>query len=227
MRLLSYGILGLYIIYFLDGCKNGTYEGKITEWRIDNIESISGIETEVLGSPMIIESPLGKAVEFNGITDALIVSANPLTGWKRFTIEVLFRPDPDGEKEQRFIHIQENDDHRVLIETRVTDDGSWFFDTYIKSGQSDCTLYANDFLHAVGKWYHAALIYDGKKMYHFVNGEQELEGDVTFKSMQMGKTSIGCRLNKVYWYKGAIARINFSPHVLSRDKFSLLNLLPR
>ena len=148
---------------------------------------------------------------------------HPLSTWHRFTIEVLFRPDSTGEKEQRFIHIQEVDDHRILIEIRLTENGKWFLDTYIKSGQSDCTLYAKNHLHPLGYWYHAALIYDGLKMYHFVNGEKEFEGKVDFKPMQGGKTSIGCRLNKVYWYKGVIRKIKFSPSVLSPDKFTLLN----
>ena len=60
-------------------------------------------------------------------------------------------------------------------------------------------------------------------MYHFVNGKKELEGKVEFKPMQGGKTSIGCRLNKVYWYKGMISKIKFSPSILSTDTFTLLN----
>ena len=63
--------------------------------------------------------------------DALFLDANPLAGLKQFTVEVVFQPQADGPKEQRFLHFQEaGSENRLLFETRLTDDGRWFLDTY-------------------------------------------------------------------------------------------------
>ena len=107
-----------------------------TVWLIDNLESIDGHEIEVVGSPALIETPAGKAVEFDGEGDALFVDVHPLAGLEVFTVEAIFRPYADGLKEQRFFHMQEDgSDDRVLFETRLTDDNQWFLDTFIRSGE--------------------------------------------------------------------------------------------
>lgn len=196
-------------------------EGDSVLWKIEGRESVGGHEVEVLGSPQAVGSVLGGVVEFDGADDGLIVKANPLAGLSRFTVEVVFRPDPDGAREQRFLHFQEVDDHRVLIETRLTGDGQWFLDTFLKSGEAEETLFAKEHLHPVGGWFHAALTYDGRIMRHYVNGSPELEGEVAFKPMMGGQTSIGCRMNRVYWFRGAIASVRITPRVLEPQSFSI------
>ena len=79
-----------------------------TVWDVNNVESIGRHETTVLGSPKIIETEKGKAVEFDGVKDGFIVNALPLAGAEKFTLEVVFRPDPNGLGAQRFLHMQEN-----------------------------------------------------------------------------------------------------------------------
>jgi hypothetical protein len=113
----------------------------------------------------------------------------------------------------------EDQESRVLIEIRLTDDHQWFLDTYIKSGKSERTLFAQDFLHSLDGWYHAALIFDGQNMQHFVNGVKELQGTVDYTPMTGGQTSIGCRMNKVYWFRGAIRKVKITPGVLSPREF--------
>ena len=66
---------------------------------------IGGHKTEVLGHPAVIESPYGKAVEFHGDGDAVIVPEHPLAGAKAFTWEVIFRPDSGGAEAQRFFQL--------------------------------------------------------------------------------------------------------------------------
>ncbi len=78
------------------------------EWNIDNLSSIGGQRTTVVGAPRVIETTEGRAVEFDGSQDALFVEFHPLAGAERFTAEVIFRPDPGGSEEQRFLHLQEN-----------------------------------------------------------------------------------------------------------------------
>ena len=100
-------------------------------WKFDRIDQIGGHKTTVLGHPRVIDSPVGKAVEFNGVDDALLVDVHPLAGAETFTWEIVFRPDAGGAPEQRFFHLQEKDpktgedtDARMLSEIRVVD-GRW------------------------------------------------------------------------------------------------------
>lgn len=94
------------------------------------------------------------------------LNSNPLAGAQTFTVEAVFRPDAGGNHEQRWFHIQEETgDDRVLLETRLDDD-QWFTDTFIKSGENSRTLYAENFKHPIGEWYHVALVYDGSMMRH-------------------------------------------------------------
>ena len=52
-------------------------------WTFDRLENIGGHKTTVLGEPKIIDSPMGKAVEFDGVDDALFIDNHPLAGTDR------------------------------------------------------------------------------------------------------------------------------------------------
>jgi hypothetical protein len=190
-------------------------------WRLDNLENIEGIRPTILGAPIVVDTPDGRAIQFDGVDDALVFEKNPLAGFAAFTLEVVFCPDAGGLPEQRFVHLQEVDEHRVLVETRLTEDGQWFLDTFLKSGESENTLYAEDFPHPVGEWFHAALVYEDGVMQHYVNGSKELEGAVDFEAMGTGQTSVGSRLNRVYWYRGAVKAISATPETLAPAEFVL------
>jgi hypothetical protein len=190
-------------------------------WNVDRIDQLGEHKTTVLGTPRLVETKEGKAVQFDGTGDALFIDANPLAGLKPFTVEVIFQPQADGPKEQRFLHFQEaSSENRLLFETRLTDDGRWFLDTYIKSGASDATLFAKESLHAIGPWYHAAVVVDGKTMRHFVGGKEELKADLPFEPLGKGQTSLGVRINKVFWYKGAVRQIKITPRALTPIEFA-------
>jgi hypothetical protein len=189
-------------------------------WEVDNLQRIGGHAATVVGSPRVVDGPQGKAVEFDGVDDALFLPVHPLAGQARFTAEVIFRPAADGPKEQRFFHLQEEgSENRVLFETRLTDDGHWFLDTFIKSEAGDCTLFAKDHLHRIGPWFYAAIVVDGKSMRHYVNGKLELSQELKFTPHKAGATSLGVRINKVHWYKGAISRARFTPRPLEPAEF--------
>ena len=118
------------------------------------------------------------------------------------------------------VYSQEDDsEDRVMFETRLTDDDHWFLDTFVKSGENNYTLYAKDFKHPIGPWYHAAIVLDGKEMRHYVNGRFEMSCDVMFEAQTQGGTSLGVRINKVYWYKGAIRKARFTTAVLEPEAF--------
>ena len=195
-------------------------------WLIDNTNSIDSNATTKLGDPIVIETELGSAVEFDGVNDGLIVDSNPLADAEQFTVEVIFNPYQallSVNEEQRFIHIQESDDRRILIELRLTENSEWFLDTFIKDGNSNCVLYASEFPHAINKWYHAALVYKDGVMSHYVNGIFELSGNVQYSKMTSGQTSIGVRLNQVSWFKGAIRSLRITHEALDSEAF-MINL---
>jgi hypothetical protein len=189
-------------------------------WNIDNLEAIGGHAATKTGSPRAIETPQGQAIEFDGKDDGLFLETNPLAGLAQFTAEIIFRPAAGGPEAQRFFHMQEDgSDNRLLFETRLTGDGRWFLDTFLKSGESSATLFAKESLHAIGPWYHAAVTFDGQTMRHFVNGAEELKAEVNFRPLKEGRTSLGVRLNRVSWYQGAIRQVRISPRVLRVEEF--------
>ena len=190
-------------------------------WKIDNLSSIDGHRTTVLGAPKVIATEGGKAVEFDGKDDGLIVPVLALAGTTAFTLEIVFRPDAGGPREQRFFHLQEDGtENRVLVETRLTGDGRWYLDTFIRSGDVNQTLASPARLHPVGKWHHMALVFDGREMRHYVNGTKELWARLaSFTPLGKGKTSIGVRMNRVYWFKGAIRTARVTRRVLRPGEF--------
>lgn len=188
-------------------------------WPVDSTTSVGGHAPRVLGAPRVIESAQGKALSFDGIDDGLIVPANPLAGLGAFTIEVLFLPEAGGPAEQRFLHVEDEAGARALIETRLTPDGKWALDTFLMNGTNRLPLLDRTLLHPTGVWTWAALRYDGRLMSSHVNGRKELEGSITFPPMQKGgRTSLGVRLNEVYWFKGAIAEVRFHPRALATEE---------
>jgi hypothetical protein len=180
-------------------------------WTLDNTESIGGHRPQVLGAPKMASAATGgPALLFNGKSDGLILPVNPLRALSKFTIEILFRPDPDGARAQRFVHIQDDRDSRVMIETRLIGSQSWTLDTFLHSGDNSRPLLAPTKRHPTGRWAWVALVYDGKTMSDYVNGVKELEGPVDFAPMTDGRMSLGVRLNRVYWFKGSIKEVRFS-----------------
>lgn len=189
------------------------------EWDFTRLDIVGRHKTTLVGSPRLKEPLQEKAVEFDG-RSGIFLNVNPLAGVKQFTAEVVFQPYADGAKAQRFLHFQEEgSENRLLFEIRLTGDNRWFLDTFIKSGEGNYTLYAEKSSHAIGPWYHAAVVMDGKTMRHFVNGVEELSTPITFSPQKDGRSSIGVRINQASWYKGAVKRIRITPGVLPPEKF--------
>ena len=84
---------------------------------------------------------------------------------------------------------------------------------------SEKTLQSREILHPLGKWYHAALTYDGRRMRHYVNGAEEMSGEVEYTPAEGGRTSIGCRLNQVFWFQGAIQKVRITHAALRPNQF--------
>jgi hypothetical protein len=71
------------------------------------------------------------------------------------------------------------------------------------------TLIDSTKLHPADSWHRAALMYDGKKMYTYIDGKKELEREMDFPLMTKGNISLGVRLNKKNWFKGQIREVRF------------------
>jgi hypothetical protein len=196
-----------------------TSSGPVT-WQFDNLQSIGGYALTVEGDPRVIETPNGKAIEFDGVDDGIFLDVHPLAGMDRFTVEVIFNPYAAGAAEQRFFHMQENaSDQRVMFETRLVDGDRWFLDTFINSNEQKIPLYAQHYEHETGSWFHAAIVVDENSFTHYVNGHAELSEAIRYVPQGSGQTSLGVRINRVNWFKGAIRTVRFSPRVLAPDEF--------
>jgi hypothetical protein len=193
-------------------------------WRFDSISRIAGHNTTVLGHPQVISTPAGKAIQFNGVDDAVFLDVHPLAGAETWTWEVIFRPDADGSPEQRFFHLQENGtDNRLLFEIRLIPDkamvNQWCLDSFAKSGDASLALMDRAKLHPAGAWYHAAAVYDGHEFRNYVDGVLEGKGDLHLTPHGRGRTSIGVRINKVNYFKGAVRMARMTPRALAVSEF--------
>jgi hypothetical protein len=194
-------------------------------WRFDRIDKIGGLPTEVLGHPSVINSPYGKAVEFHGDGDAIIVPEHPLAGATAFTWEVIFRPDADGPEAQRFFHIAEtdaatgkDDDNRMLFEIRIVDK-QWCLDSFAGNRGANLTLLNCKALHPLDQWFRVTAVWDGKVMKNYVGDELQGEGPLVMDPEGPGRASIGMRLNRVYPFKGAVLMSRTVPRALPPSEF--------
>jgi hypothetical protein len=205
------------------GCiagKKATEASQTIVWKLEKVGKVGEYEPVVLGNPRSVTASTGTYLSFNGLHDGLIVPKIPIEGWQQFTIEVLFKPDNDGPTDPRFIHFEDTALNRGTFELRITADGQWYMDTFLKNGKTDSrlTLIDSTKLHPAKQWTWAALVYDGKTMSSYVNGKKELEGSVDLPAFVSGNLSIGVRLNRINWFKGAIKEIRFHPQALAAKK---------
>jgi len=183
-------------------------------WKFDQATVIGGNQATVLGTPQVKKDATGAGLFFDGVKDGVQLNVNPLAGLKEFTIQLQIRPDPTGPAEQRIFHIQDSADSRCLLEIRMTPQG-WALDTFLLDGAKSLPLLDRTKLHSSGEWHWVTLRYDGHQMSSFVDGQPELSGEVAISPMQAtGQTSIGVRLNQVYWFKGGFREVRIYPTAL-------------
>jgi hypothetical protein len=205
-------------------------------WNIDNLKMI-GPDTvgKVVGTPMVIDTPEGKAMQFKG-NDAIFVNKMPVSGWAKWTTEVIFRPDTNGPGAQRWFHMQGPGGDRVLFELRMAGD-SWYLVSFVQSPGGTARAFAVGFPHKAGLWYHVAISVDGTSMRHYVNGVYENAGPcpgaegckttamlttpypLNYKPIGPGGTSLGCRYTLAAFLKGAIRMARFTPRALAPTEF--------
>ena len=194
-------------------------------WKFERLDKIAGLPITVLGHPQVIKTPLGKAIHFNGVDDALFIPKHPLAGMGVFTFEAMFRPERGGAPEQRWFHLAEQDpktgkdtDTRFLFEIRVIGD-QWCLDAYVHTPTADKALLFRDKLHPLDVWHHVAMIYDGQEFRSYVNGEVQGRAMIHFEPEGPGHSSVGVRINKVNYFKGSIREARFTPRALAPEEF--------
>lgn len=198
----------------------GSASGPQNAWVLDNLASIAGLTPDVWGAPTLSETPQGPALCFDG-DDGVLLPRNPVAGLAAFTVQVLFRPEPVLESElalaePRFVHIETSAADRLTVEARV-DAAGFYLDTFISSAGQSKTLSEASQRHAVGAWHWAALSYGSGVMRHYVDGIQDASAELNVSPLGPGKTSIGVRQNHLYWFKGCIRELRFSPEALPAD----------
>jgi len=206
-------------------------------WEFDNLAKIGGFPVTVNGHPKVISSPVGNAIEFDGVEDSLFIESHPLAGAATFTWEAIFRPD-GGAEAQRWFHLAERDrrngqfvnltpvdatqtqdsNPRLLFELRVVNGTHWYLDAFT-SGQP---LMFPDKLHPIGQWYHVAQVYDGRMYRSYVDGALQGEAALAYTPQRAGAASIGARINKVNYFHGAVAKARFTFKALAPVEFMTL-----
>ncbi len=228
------GLLGL----FATAPKAQTPTAGQTLWTFDRLDAIGGIKTTVEGQPRVVDTPVGRSLEFDGVDDAVWIERHPLAGASTFTVEAIFRPD-GGAFEQRWLHLAERDpktgllasaEHpktgqdanaRFLFELRVVDN-TWYLDAFVNGPGYNRALMFKDKRHPLGQWYHVAQTYDGKMFRSYVNGVLQGEAAIAFTPQGEGATSLGTRINRRNYFKGAIRLARFTPRALPPDQFLTL-----
>lgn len=184
-------------------------------WRFDSLQQIGGHAVTVEGTPRVVDG----AVVFDGVRDALFFNVHPLAGAAQWTWEVIFRPDLGGAAEQRFFHLQETGaDTRMLFEIRVAG-SEWWLDSYAHHGNQGKALIDPGKRHALGQWYAAEAVYNGHVFRNYVNGVMEGEAEIALSQQGAGRTSVGTRINRVNYFKGAVREARFTPRALLTADF--------
>jgi hypothetical protein len=170
-------------------------------------------------------------VAFDGEDDALFIAQHPLAGAATFTFEAIFRPD-GGAFEQRWFHLAEGtptppkdadppvqpSGPRLMFELRVVDD-SWYLDAFASGPGYSKALMVPEKRHALRRWHHVAQVYDGSVYRSYVNGVLQQESEIAFTPQGPGHASIGTRINRRNYFKGAVLTARFTRRALSPSEF--------
>jgi hypothetical protein len=190
-------------------------------WRFDQTKVFSGHETQVLGHPQVVSTELGKAVAFNGVDDAIFFPTHPLAGATTWTWEMIFKPDADGNPEQRVFHLQSVEpatgvdilNERMLFEIRIVN-GQWCLDSFATAQGQSRTLLNCDKLHPFGAWYRVTAVYDGKMLHNYVGDELQGEGELALPAERPGRASLGTRIDLRDYFKGSVYEARFTRRAL-------------
>ncbi len=146
-----------------------------TVWQVDSLERIGGHPVTVLGSPRVVATPAGKAVEFDGVDDGLVLDVNAIAGLGslhgggRVRARSLTAPKSSASCTSK----KRRPGIAPWSSCGCCPDQSWCLDTFLRHGDASLTLIDKAVVHQAGRWHAAALSFDGKTMTHYVDGVRE------------------------------------------------------
>jgi len=187
-------------------------------WSADYFPQI----IELCGYPQIIETALGPAVEFDGVADGAFLDSVPVKGMEEVTVEMIFKPYSNAAFEQRFMHMGAYSGARIMFESRVKEDNTWYFDAFVHLGEKakSKALIDENLTHPCDKWYNLTLVAGKEGISSYVNGVLQQSYPLPYEPViNEGATSIGVRQNKVCWFKGAIFKVRVTEGCLKPEQF--------
>jgi hypothetical protein len=198
-------------------------------WTLDNLKRIGGRPATPSGAPKVIDWAGGKAIEFDGAHDSVLIKGRPLVGVPRFSIEVIMRVD-GGVEEQKYLHVAQTDpatgldvrpvgddhdaNHRIMFELRAKP-GGYYLDAVLNGTAGKPILVTPEKLNPYGRWQNVAQTFDGTTYRTWVDGVLQGEMPAGFAPQGAGNVRIGARMEELAHFKGAIARIRFTDRALA------------
>ena len=200
---------------------------KSETWEIDNLQEIGGHSVTVYGNPQVVDTEIGKAIQFDGDGDMLIVDGNPIGEAKEFTVEVVIKPDASFPNNiaPRFIHIENRRKgvgRRLMVELRVNEKNMCYMDAFLQTDIEKLALIDETLVHPTNEWLHVAVSYKDNVLTTYFNGQKELTGQISYKEIIMnsgGEVGIGGRMNKKYWFSGLIKTLKVTHSALEPKDF--------
>jgi hypothetical protein len=68
-------------------------------------------------------------------------------------------------------------------------------------------------------WHHVASVYDGKEFTNYVDGVREGGAEIHLLPHGRGHASVGMRINRVFYFKGAVHIARFTRRALTPAEF--------
>ena len=99
---------------------------------------------------------------------------------------------------------------------------TWHLDTYIRLDgevRQDLILINPTLNHPCDRWYNLTVVIADGKATSYVDGVQQFTGELPYREIAEGITSIGVRQNKKSWFDGDLYRIRITPRALTTEEF--------
>ena len=113
----------------------------------------------------------------------------------------------------------------MLMEIRIVE-GRWALDSFARSGTASRALLDRTKLHSLGAWHHVAAVYDGHEFRNYVDGLLQGSGPLHLTPQGAGHTSIGTRINRMDYFKGAVREARMPRRALARTWMSAMGSEP-
>lgn len=183
-------------------------------WPVTDLSRIADYKLRHVGTPTLESDGAGPAICFSGDEDGVAIPINPLDSQLGFTIQVLFKPLAGGSPQQQFVHLQDSDGSRIILEIELGADSTFRMHSFVGVLDQKLDLENQTIRHPVNQWYWAQLTYSGEMVRLYVNGKEEASGALTIEPMKAGETGLGFKLSEENWFKGCVRELRFANDAL-------------